>query len=223
MIALQLDADIFINLTDIDGLYDKDPRVHPNARLIDRVTTLGKRIEKVAGDIPGALGTGGMRSKIKAARKVTQSGIPMVIASGYRPEILSGLLAGENHGTYFVPRKDRLNRKKRWIGYTVTTQGTIIVDEGATEALLNNGKSLLPSGIVGVTGQFAVGSAVAVVGSRDRFIGNGLVNYSADEIRMIMGKKSSDIKTCLGQKTYDEVIHRNNLVVHRNIEHAEEE
>ena len=213
MIALLLDADIFINLTDIDGLYDKDPRVHPDAQLIPRVATYSKRIETYAGDIPGALGTGGMLSKIKAARKVTASGIPMVIAKGYRSDILIRLAAGESLGTYFVPRDHKLNRKKCWIGYTVNPQGTLRVDDGAANALLNNGKSLLPSGIVAVQGQFAVGAAVAVITDGGRLIGNGLVNYNADEIRAIMGLKTGQIKTCLGQKTYDEVIHRDNLAI----------
>jgi glutamate 5-kinase len=213
MIALQLDVDIFINLTDIDGLYDKDPRVNGDARLIERVTTYSKSIEKYAGDIPGALGTGGMLSKIKAARKVTASGIPMVIAKGYRPDVLARLAAGEPSGTYFVPRDRKLNRKKCWIGYTVNPKGTITVDAGAAKALLNNGKSLLPSGIVDVTGQFSVGAAVAVVTQDCQLIGNGLVNYNDEDIRLIMGAKSSQIKARLGQKTYDEVIHRDNLVI----------
>ncbi len=213
MISLLLDADIFINLTDIDGLYDKDPRVFPDAQLIPRVATYSRSIEKYAGDIPGALGTGGMLSKIKAARKVTASGIPMVIAKGYRPDILIRLAAGEPHGTYFVPREQKLNRKKCWIGYTVNPQGTIKVDAGAAKALMNNGKSLLPSGIVDVQGQFPVGAAVAVVTEERRLIGNGLVNYNAEEIRIIMGLKTSQIKARLGQKTYDEVIHRDNLVI----------
>ena len=213
MIALLLDADIFVNLTDIDGLYDKDPRIHPDARLISRVVTYGRDIEKYAGDIPGALGTGGMLSKIKAARKVTMSGIPMVIAKGHRPDVLLRLIEGEAHGTFFVPREQKLNRKKCWIGYTVKTAGTLTVDAGAARALLSNGKSLLPSGIVDVNGQFAVGAAVAVVDGDGQPIGNGLVNYGADEIRTIMGLKSSQIKARLGQKTYDEVIHRDNLVI----------
>ena len=213
MIALQLDVDIFINLTDIDGLYDKDPRVNGDARLIERVTTYSKSIEKYAGDIPGALGTGGMLSKIKAARKVTASGIPMVIAKGYRPDVLARLAAGEPSGTYFVPRDRKLNRKKCWIGYTVNPKGTITVDAGAAKALLNNGKSLLPSGIVDVKGQFSVGAAVAVVTQDCQLIGNGLVNYNDEDIRLIMGVKSSQIKARLGQKTYDEVIHRDNLVI----------
>jgi glutamate 5-kinase len=177
------------------------------------VATYSKRIEAYAGDIPGALGTGGMLSKIKAARKVTASGIPMVIAQGYRPDILIRLAAGEPHGTFFVPREHKLNRKKCWIGYTVNPQGTLRVDDGAAAALLNNGKSLLPSGIVEVRGQFPVGAVVAVVTDGSQVIGNGLVNYNADEIRNIMGLKTSQIKTRLGQKTYDEVIHRDNLVI----------
>jgi glutamate 5-kinase len=213
MIALLLDVDAFINLTDIDGLYDKDPRVHPDARLIPRVATYSKSIEKYAGDIPGALGTGGMLSKIKAARKVTASGIPMVIANGYGADILLRLVAGEDHGTFFVPKAQKLNRKKCWIGYTIDPQGTIYVDDGAARALLNNGKSLLPSGIVAVQGKFSVGAAVAVATEAHQPIGNGLVNYNADEIRMIMGLRSNQIKSRLGQKTYDEVIHRNNLVI----------
>ncbi len=213
MIALLLDADIFINLTDIDGLYDKDPRVHPDARLIDRVSTYSRSIERFAGKIPGALGTGGMLSKIKAARKVTASGIPMVIAKGYRPDILSRIVAGEPQGTYFVPRDHKLNRKKCWIGYTVNPQGVLRIDDGAAGALLKNGKSLLPSGIVAVEGRFPVGAAVAVATQNDRLIGNGLVNYNADEIRLIMGLKTSQIRQRLGQKTYDEVIHRDNLVI----------
>ncbi len=213
MIALLLDADIFFNLTDIDGLYDKDPRVHPDARLIPRVATFSKSIEKYAGDIPGALGTGGMLSKIKAARKVTASGIPMVIAQGYRSDILIQLAEGEAQGTFFVPRDQKLNRKKCWIGYTVNPQGSLQVDAGAARALLNNGKSLLPSGIVDVQGQFPVGAAVSVIADGGQMIGNGLVNYSAEEIRTIMGFKTSQIKERLGQKTYDEVIHRDNLVI----------
>ncbi len=215
MIALLLDADTFINLTDIDGLYDKDPRVYSDARLIPRVSTFSKQIEAYAGDIPGALGTGGMLSKIKAARKVTASGIPMVIAKGYRPDILIRLAAGEAHGTFFVPRKHKLNRKKCWIGYTVNPRGTIRIDDGAAKALLNNGKSLLPSGIVEVQGRFPMGSVVAIIAPGDQLIGNGLVNYNADEIRTIMGLKTIQIQSRLGQKTYDEVIHRDNLVITR--------
>jgi len=111
-----------------------------------------------------------------------------------------------------------LNRKKCWIGYTVRPQGTLRIDTGAANALLKNGKSLLPSGIVAVEGRFPVGAAVAVVTQKDRLIGNGLVNYNADEIQAIMGLKTAQIKDRLGQKTYDEVIHRDNLVITGNVD-----
>ncbi|MDL2268492.1 glutamate 5-kinase [Desulfosarcina sp. OttesenSCG-928-A07] len=213
MITLLLDADIFINLTDIDGLYDKDPRVHGDAKLISRVTAYSRSIEKFAGDIPGALGTGGMLSKIRAARKVTASGIPMVIAKGFRPDVLVGIASGESHGTFFVPQDRKLNRRKCWIGYTAKPQGTLVVDGGAANALLTNGKSLLPGGISEVSGRFSAGAVVMVTDVAGNLIGTGLVNYGADEIRAIMGCKTSEIVSKLGQKTYDEVIHRNNLVI----------
>ena len=137
----------------------------------------------------------------------------MVIARGYQSDILLRIVAGEPQGTYFVPREQKLKRKKCWIGYTLNTKGILRVDDGAANALLKNGKSLLPSGIVGVEGQFLVGAAVAVVTQKDKLIGNGLVNYNADEIQAIMGLKTGKIKDRLGQKTYDEVIHRDNLVI----------
>jgi glutamate 5-kinase len=154
-----------------------------------------------------------MLSKIKAARKVTASGIPMVIAQGYRSDILIQLVEGAALGTFFVPRDQKLNRKKCWIGYTVNPQGSLHVDAGAAKALMDNGKSLLPSGIVDVQGQFPVGAAVSVIANGGQVIGNGLVNYNAEEIRTIMGLKTGQIKDRLGQKTYDEVIHRDNLVI----------
>ena len=213
MIALLLDADIFINLTDIDGLYDKDPRVHRDARLIDRVTTYSKSIEKYAGDIPGALGTGGMISKIKAARKVNSAGVPMVIARGDLPNILLKLFAGQKHGTYFIPKKQKLTSRKCWIAFSLKPKGIIKIDDGAVKALLKNGKSLLPSGIIAVQGDFGVGAPVEFLNRNNESVGIGLVNYSSTEIQKIMGLKSSHIKQVLGHKSYDEVIHRDNLAI----------
>jgi glutamate 5-kinase len=212
MITLQMDADILVNLTDIDGLFTQDPRTVPDAELIAEVTTIKKEIETLASDIPGALGSGGMLSKIRAARKVTAAGIPMVIASGLKPKILEFLFAGRPHGTFFVPKKERLASRKCWIGFTLKPKGTIRIDAGATDAVLQRGKSLLPSGIVAVDGDFEVGAPVAV-GSETGVFGTGLVNYSAADIRKIMGLKSGQIKKRLGAKPYDEVIHRDNLVI----------
>ena len=213
MITLLMDADILVNLTDIDGLYTKDPRTFPEAELIPVIATINKDVEKVAGDIPGALGTGGMLSKIKAARKVTAAGIPMLIACGTRPDILTRLFSGKEHGTYFVPKKEKLKSRQCWIAYTLKPKGIIRIDSGAAAALLERGKSLLPSGIVGVEGEFSAGAPVEFRKDHGETLGIGLVNYSSTDIRKIMGLKSSQIEQHLGHKPYDYVIHRDNLVI----------
>jgi glutamate 5-kinase len=213
MITLLMDADVLINLTDIDGLYTKDPRVCPEAELISTVSTISKETEKLAGDIPGALGTGGMISKIKAARKVNSAGVPMVIARGDLPNILLKLFSGQNHGTYFFPKKQKLASRKCWIAFSLKPKGIIKIDDGAVKALLKNGKSLLPSGIIAVQDDFGVGAAVEFQNRKNKTLGIGLVNYSSTEIQRIMGLKSNHIKQVLGHKSYDEVIHRDNLAI----------
>jgi glutamate 5-kinase len=213
MIALLMDADFLINLTDIDGLYNKDPRTHSDARLIPRVDNFKKEIEQYAGDIPGALGKGGMLSKIKAAKKLTSAGVPMIITQGQKENVLLKLFAGEHHGTYFVPNARKMARRKCWIAYTLIPKGILVLDDGAVKAVVNHGKSLLPSGIVEVSGSFGVGAAVSFANEDGQSLGIGLVNYSDADIRVIKGLKSSRIESKLGSKPYDEVIHRDNLVV----------
>lgn len=213
MITLLMDADILVNLTDIDGLYTKNPRKYPDAELIPLVSTIRENIVKVAGDIPGPLGTGGMLSKINAARKVTASGIPMVIANGGKPDILLKLFSGKEIGTFFVSKKKKLKSRKCWIAFTLKPKGAIRIDDGAAAAILNRGKSLLPSGIVHVEGEFNVGAPVEFKTGDNETLGTGLVNYSSADIRKIMGLKSSQIKKILGHKPYDDVIHRDNLAI----------
>jgi glutamate 5-kinase len=213
MITLLMDADILVNLTDIDGLYTKDPRTNSDADFIPMVSTIGEDIKKIAGDIPGALGTGGMLSKINAAKKVTAAGVPMVIANGGRPDVLKKLFSGKDVGTFFTPKKKKLKSRKCWIAFTLKPKGVIRIDDGAAAAILNRGKSLLPSGIVGVEGEFSVGAPVEFRKTDDETLGTGLVNYSSTDIRKIMGLKSSQIKNRLGHKPYDDVIHRDNLAV----------
>jgi glutamate 5-kinase len=213
MITLLMDADILVNLTDIDGLFTKDPRTSPDADFIPLVSTIGEEIKKIAGDIPGALGTGGMLSKINAGKKVTAAGIPMVIANGGRPDVLKKLFSGKDVGTFFSPKTKKLKSRKCWIAFTLKPKGVIRIDDGAAEAIVNRGKSLLPSGIVGVEGEFSVGAPVEFRKTNDEILGTGLVNYSSTDIRKIMGLKSNQIKNCLGQKPYDDVIHRDNLAV----------
>ena len=212
MITMLMDADILINLTDIDGFYNKDPRSNSDAELISVVSIINKSIEKLAGDIPGALGTGGMTTKVNAAKKVTAAGIPMVIAGGAKPDILKKIFSGKDCGTFFVPKKKKLAERKCWIAYSLKPRGVIKIDSGAAAAILKKGKSLLSGGIIGVEGEFSVGAPVEFK-TDNKTLGTGLVNYSAADIRKIMGLRSSKIEERLGYKSYDEVIHRDNLAI----------
>lgn len=212
-IALMMNADILINLTDINGLYTDDPRVDNQARQIPVVNRITRDLEKTASGLPGVLGTGGMLSKIRAARKVTVAGIPMVIANGLEKDILLRLFEGEKLGTFFSPAEAKLPNRKTWIGFTVKPKGSVIIDDGAARAIVKKGKSLLSGGITEVEGDFGVGSAVHIVDIRGRHLAAGLVNYSAAEIRSIMGCQSCQIAEKLGHKSYDEVIHRNNMTL----------
>ena len=213
MIALLMDGDVLINLTDIEGLYDKDPRVFPDAKLIREVSQITDEVREMATGIPGRLGTGGMASKITAAAKVTDAGIPMIITKGDIPDVLLKLYEGELSGTYFKPKDQKLANRKCWIAYTSKPEGFLRVDDGAEKALLKNGKSLLPIGILGVEGDFGIAAIVDVMNRNNQTIGRGLVNYSARDIRIIKGVKSDRIKEKLGFKLNDEVIHRDNLAI----------
>ncbi len=213
MIAMLMNADLLINLTDIDGMYTGDPRVQSNATLIPVVEAVDERIEAIAGDIPGTLGTGGMLSKIRAAEKVTTAGIPMVITSGREPDILEKLFSGKNIGTFFVPAREKMSSRKCWIGYNVKPKGILKIDAGAAKAILTRGKSLLPGGIIGVEGDFGVGDAVEISHAGAERIAIGLVNYGSRDIQKIMGCRTDRIAECLGEKRYDEVVHRDNLAV----------
>ncbi|MFW6334778.1 MAG: glutamate 5-kinase [Desulfosalsimonas sp.] len=213
LIALMMNADIVVNLTDIDGLYTGDPRTDPGAGHIPVVTDITRDIEKTASGMPGVLGTGGMLSKIRAARKVTVAGIPMIIACGLEEDILIKLFNGAGKGTFFMPSAHRLSNRKCWIGFTLKPRGSITVDEGAARAIVEKGKSLLAGGITEVEGEFGVGAPVHIKDALGRRLASGLVNYSATDIRRIRGCRTDQIKEKLGEKPYDEVIHRNNLTV----------
>lgn len=213
LICLLMDVDALINLTDIDGLYSADPREFADARRIETVETITRDIERISTGNPGSLGTGGMLTKIKAARKLTRAGIPMIIANGKREGILHRVLSGENVGTFFVPQKERLKSRKCWIGYSLKPEGVLTIDEGAGSALLKRGKSLLPSGIIGVEGHFSKGAAVTIRDRSGHDLGVGLVNYPSQDIAKIMGIKTDHVQSRLGDKPYDEVVHRDNLVI----------
>ncbi len=213
MITHLMDAQILINLTDIDGFYDKNPAAHKDALLIPMVSRIDRAMERAACDIPGAFGMGGMSSKIQTAKKVTTSGIPMVIASGLKPNILKRLFEGRDMGTLFLPGKEKMGSRKCWIAFTLKAKGTVKVNRGAARAIRKDGGSLLPIGIQNVEGDFGVGAAVSCIDPDGVAFARGLVNYRAADIRKLMGLKTSQIEQRLGYKHYDEVIHRDNLVI----------
>ena len=213
MIANIIEADLFINLTSIDGLYDCNPMVSKKAKLISVVDEFSEEIEAAATDETSSAGTGGMKSKVQAAKKVAAIGIPCIIAPGKRKKVLIDIMAGKDIGTLFLPMADRLNSKKYWIAFTLRPRGKLIIDDGAKKALLEKGKSLLPSGIIDVEGNFDLGDPVNCVGRDGTILAKGLVNFSSTEISKIKGLKTNQISHILGHKDYDEVIHRDNLAV----------
>ena len=213
MIANIVEADIFINLTSTPGLYDCNPAQSKKAKLIGLVRDITKEIEAAATAETSSVGTGGMKSKILAAKKVTAMGIPCVIAPGKRKNVLTDIMAGLEIGTLFLPMADRLNSKKYWIAFTLRSCGKLIIDDGAKKALLDKGKSLLPSGIIAVEGDFDQGDPVSCFDREGAILAKGLVNFSSVEIRKIMGLKTTQIYQVLGHKDYDEIIHRDNLVI----------
>ncbi len=213
MVTNLTESQLLINLTDIDGLFDKDPRNHDDAKLIDVVEKADRKIMRYASSIPGFLGTGGMASKIKAARKVALRGVPAIIANGLKPGILDLIFSGKEEGTLFLPGETTLCSRKHWIAFTKSPKGEIVIDRGAERAILKKGKSLLPSGMVEVRGRFSLGNSVLLLNEAGDQIAVGMVNYHSGDIRKIIGAKSAEIESRLGFKHDDEVIHRDNLVL----------
>ncbi|GIX46799.1 MAG: hypothetical protein KatS3mg131_1010 [Candidatus Tectimicrobiota bacterium] len=222
MVCTLIDADLLILLTDLDGLYTADPRRHPEAQLIPVVERIDARIEALAGTTTHETGRGGMRSKIQAAKICGASGIHTYIANGLYPDTVLRIMAGEPVGTHIYPANHgRLPSRKRWIAYALKARGELVVDDGAKQALVLRGKSLLPSGILEVSGNFRFGDAVSCVDTQGQRFAQGLVNYDAQDLRAIMGHHTAEIARILGYKGYDEVIHRDNLVLFAE-PHAEE-
>jgi glutamate 5-kinase len=214
MVGNLIDADLLIILTHMEGLYTADPRVHPEATLIPVVERLDARIEAMASSATHSTGRGGMASKIQAAKIVGVNGIHTHIVNGVHPDAILRVLAGETLGTHIHPSaRTRLSSRKRWIGYALKARGEIVVNDGARAALTTHGKSLLPAGIVTVSGDFRFGDPVVCVDMAEQRFAQGLVNYSAAELQAISGRRTSHIETILGYKGADEVIHRDNLVI----------
>ncbi len=210
-VAILIGADRLILLTDTDGLHTADPRVDPDARLVREVTSFEELEDLDIGHATSPLGSGGMRSKVVAAEMATAAGIEAVIASGLRPGALEALLAGSDEGTRFVPRGARYSSFKLWLKYAKPSRGVVTVDAGAARALREGGTSLLPVGIVDVSGEFDAGDAIDVAGD-GLTIGKGICNYSAEELRRVKGLKSGAVREQLPRAT-EEAVHRDYFVL----------
>ena len=205
-------ADLLVVLSDVEGLYTADPRCEDGACLIPSVREISGDVLDAAGAAGSEVGTGGMRTKLMAAQKVMDFGIPMIIADGRDPRVLDDVLSGKERGTLFVPPRQKLAGRKHWILHSISPQGQITVDAGAVRALLEGGKSLLPAGITAARGDFSAGDAVKVVAPDGREVARGLINYGAADVTKIKGLRTDQVRLVLGY-AYDEVIHRDDLVL----------
>ena len=218
--AMLAEADLLIVCSDIDGLFDSDPRKNKNARLIPVVEKIDQSIYSAAGGSKNPIATGGMKSKIEAAQKATVRGIDTVIINATKPESFDYLLNGKLVGTLFKKKPVPMTAKKHWMLHALPTDGKIIVDAGASRALLLKGASLLPSGILSLEGEFNKESAVQIIakeGKNLKEIAKGITRYSSADLRKIKGKKSSEIKSILGHFVSEEVINRDELVLINDI------
>lgn len=213
MVSNFIDADLLIILSDVDGLYTANPQTHDDAQIIPVVDEVDKHVYDIAGGAGSSIGTGGMYTKIQAASMATSSGVDMVIASGSEQEILLRICQGEKVGTWFRAKDLNLHTKKRWLLSGSKAQGSVIVDKGCRDALIAHGSSLLPVGIAAVEGTFHEGDIVNVI-YEGMVIAKGIVNYNSESVDAIKRHKTDEIEAILGHEgVYEEVIHRDNLVV----------
>ncbi|WP_457574705.1 glutamate 5-kinase [Desulfolithobacter sp.] len=213
LITNMIGADMYIMLTDVDGLYTANPAEDSGAEPVYTVARVTPEVERMAGHTTSRLGTGGMQTKIRAARMVSACGGSSFIGPGRNREILRQLFGGDMVGTFFLPARDKLTSRKHWIGHVLRPKGFLVLDDGACRAIRDQGKSLLPSGILEVRGDFGVGAPVHCLDQREGLVAAGLINYSAKDTNRIKGHRSSEIAGILGFKDSDVVIHRDNLVL----------
>ena len=212
-VAHLVDADLLVILSDVNGLYTADPRQEPGATLIPLVTKFTKSIEQTAGRSRSQESRGGMVTKIQTAKHVARFGVSTLLLNGETQGLLPQVLQGESGGTFFLPHGTPLNSRKQWIAFTLRSKGELLLDQGAVEALQERGKSLLPSGILEVKGNFNAGDSITCTDKKGKDFAKGLVNYSADVLQQIKGQNTKDIQKLLGNREYEEVIHRDNLVL----------
>ena len=211
IVASKLDADLLVMVSDIDGLFDKNPKEYPDAKKIDVVEKVTSKIEKLASGASLG-GRGGMITKLSAAKVVTSSGLYATIVNGKKPQIIKKIFEEENVGTLFLPTKV-LSHKKRWIAYATNIMGEITVNSGAKTALIEKQKSLLAVGIVDVKGDFKAGEIISIYDENGLEFARAVVNYNSDECKKIMGAHSDEIERILGYKLDDDVVIKDNLVL----------
>jgi glutamate 5-kinase len=207
------EAHLLLILTDIEGFYSADPNTNPDATLIPLVKVITRDVERAAGGSGSTVGTGGMATKVAAAKKAGKNGVATIMVSGKRSGIIVAALRGDEVGTLFLPSDTGLNRRKHWIAYTLRPSAKIILDDGAQNALMKMGKSLLPSGITRVEGRFERGACVRLCGLDGGEFARGLSDYSSSEVARLAGHNSSEIEAILGYHYGDVIIHRDNLVL----------
>jgi len=212
LVATCVGADLVALLTDVEGLYDRDPR-HPAARLVPDVVRVTPEVERMAGGAGSERSVGGMTTKLAAAKRLATQGVGTALLSGRRAGAIAAFIEGEPLGTYFRPAAAHRAGRREWLTLAARGKGTILVDAGARKALTDQGKSLLPSGVRGVEGSFGVGDPVDIAVAGEPPFARGLAGYGADEVRRIAGLKSSEIERTLGYKYLDEVVHRNDMVL----------
>ena len=212
-----IQAPLLVLLSDVDGLYDGDP-AEPGSRVIPTVDRVDQSILDLVRDRSGGLGKGGMASKLEAARLAAAGGASVVIAAGRTPEVLAKIIAGEPVGTLILAQGQAVAARKRWIGLTVQPRGCLLLDAGAREAVQRHGRSLLPIGVLEAEGRFSKGDVIALRDRSGEEFARGLTNYSADDVRRIKGLRTDQIAAALGHCPYDEVIHRDNMVVTSGVE-----
>ena len=213
LVANSLEADVLIILTDQSGLYERDPSLDPTAKLIHHASINDPALSEMVGESRSGLGRGGMVTKLRAARLAAQSGAATVIVGGRENQVLTRVINGEKLGTFLIPDTDPLTARKRWLAGQLKLKGTLRLDPGAVKVLLESGRSLLPVGVVNVAGDFERGDLVACLDASGLEVARGLVNYSAEETKLIMRHSSAKIEELLGYVDEPELIHRDNLVL----------
>ncbi len=215
LVANLIEADTLCILTDQEGMFDCDPRKNTSAKIIHESSALAPELDSMAGG-GGNLGRGGMTSKVRAARIAARSGADTIIVGGMLPDVISRVAKGETIGTLLYANQQPIAARKRWLAGNLQSKGVLVLDDGAVSVLVDKGKSLLPVGVTSIVGEFTRGELVLCRDSHGKEIARGLVNYNSDDARKILGKSSKEIELNLGYKDFDELIHRDNLVLSKD-------